>query len=338
MKPCCKILIGCKSSSFFGISPRKLNNHSVVDNLSKLQSKSTRKRRFRSCSSRIVEYIRVIDQDRRAFSVSDPNSGQSRVFAGFNINNSGHGSRRGILVVANVASDFRNHSTSVEANINEKNFERIYVQGGFNVKPLEIDRIETSPNDVVKEEESRVEVNGSNVNVDDLKGLNEPKFEREVSVIEKEAWRLLQDSLVTYCGNPVGTLAAKDPADKQPLNYDQVFIRDFVPSALAFLLKGETEIVKNFLLHTLQLQVRDFSRCWHCLMSVSWPSSSFIFFNIVIIIYCLLIFGLFSASNVSYLIKDSFDFFFLMKLKIRLMVVDTIVNFMLTCFHETALI
>ncbi|KAJ0899692.1 putative six-hairpin glycosidase [Helianthus annuus] len=45
-----------------------------------------------------------------------------------------------------------------------------------------------------------------------------------------------------------------DPADKLPLNYDQVFIRDFVPSALAFLLNGEGEIVKNFLLHTLQLQ------------------------------------------------------------------------------------
>jgi hypothetical protein len=39
------------------------------------------------------------------------------------------------------------------------------------------------------------------------------------------------------------------------LNYDQVFIRDFVPSALAFLMHGETEIVRNFLLHTLQLQV-----------------------------------------------------------------------------------
>ncbi|CAD6203375.1 unnamed protein product [Miscanthus lutarioriparius] len=38
------------------------------------------------------------------------------------------------------------------------------------------------------------------------------------------------------------------------LNYDQVFIRDFVPSAIAFLLKGESDIVKNFLLHTLQLQ------------------------------------------------------------------------------------
>lgn len=31
-------------------------------------------------------------------------------------------------------------------------------------------------------------------------------------------------------------------------------MRDFVPSALAFLMNGEPEIVKNFLLRTLQLQ------------------------------------------------------------------------------------
>ena len=60
---------------------------------------------------------------------------------------------------------------------------------------------------------------------------------------------------MNYCGNPVGTVAANDPTDKQAINYDQVFIRDFVPSALAFLLNGEGEIVKNFLLNTLQLQV-----------------------------------------------------------------------------------
>lgn len=33
-----------------------------------------------------------------------------------------------------------------------------------------------------------------------------------------------------------------------------MFIRDFVPSALAFLMHGETDIVKNFLLKTLRLQ------------------------------------------------------------------------------------
>ncbi|KAL8477658.1 hypothetical protein ACS0TY_029818 [Phlomoides rotata] len=71
---------------------------------------------------------------------------------------------------------------------------------------------------------------------------------------KKEAWRLLRNVVVSYCGSPVGTLAENDPNDKLPLNYDQVFIRDFVPSAFAFLLKGEGEIVRNFLLHTLQLQ------------------------------------------------------------------------------------
>lgn len=34
----------------------------------------------------------------------------------------------------------------------------------------------------------------------------------------------------------------------------QVFVRDFVPSALAFLMNGEPEVVKNFLLKTLRLQ------------------------------------------------------------------------------------
>lgn len=78
---------------------------------------------------------------------------------------------------------------------------------------------------------------------------------REESEAEKEAWRILENAVVRYCGSPVGTVAANDPGDKMPLNYDQVFIRDFVPSALAFLLKGEGDIVRNFLLHTLQLQV-----------------------------------------------------------------------------------
>lgn len=74
------------------------------------------------------------------------------------------------------------------------------------------------------------------------------------SALEKEAWDLLREAVVSYCGEPVGTIAANDPTDPHPLNYDQVFIRDFIPSAIAFLLKGETEIVRNFLLHTLQLQ------------------------------------------------------------------------------------
>ncbi|KAJ0976435.1 hypothetical protein J5N97_018400 [Dioscorea zingiberensis] len=77
--------------------------------------------------------------------------------------------------------------------------------------------------------------------------------EREETDAERDAWALLRKAVVRYCGCPVGTVAAADDGI-EALNYDQVFIRDFVPSALAFLMRGESEIVKNFLLHTLQLQ------------------------------------------------------------------------------------
>jgi len=86
------------------------------------------------------------------------------------------------------------------------------------------------------------------------------KKEKAMSVkadsIEDEAWELLRESIVYYCGHPVGTIAANDPSSTSILNYDQVFIRDFVPSGIAFLLKGEYDIVRNFILHTLQLQVK----------------------------------------------------------------------------------
>ncbi|KAK8542175.1 hypothetical protein V6N12_014778 [Hibiscus sabdariffa] len=75
-----------------------------------------------------------------------------------------------------------------------------------------------------------------------------------VDSFEEEAWELLQASMVYYCGSPVGTIAANDPTNSNVLNYDQVFIRDFIPSGIAFLLKGEYDIVRNFILHTLQLQ------------------------------------------------------------------------------------
>ncbi|KAK3408163.1 hypothetical protein EUGRSUZ_J00457 [Eucalyptus grandis] len=72
--------------------------------------------------------------------------------------------------------------------------------------------------------------------------------------MEDEAWELMRDSIAYYCNNPIGTIAANDPSCPSILNYDQVFIRDFVPSGIAFLLKGEYDIVRNFILHTLQLQ------------------------------------------------------------------------------------
>ncbi|CAA6668408.1 unnamed protein product [Spirodela intermedia] len=69
-----------------------------------------------------------------------------------------------------------------------------------------------------------------------------------------DAWDALRKSMVYFRGQPLGTLAAVDHAAEEVLNYDQVFVRDFVPSALAFLMNGEHDIVQNFLLKTLHLQ------------------------------------------------------------------------------------
>jgi glycogen debranching enzyme len=69
----------------------------------------------------------------------------------------------------------------------------------------------------------------------------------------QRAWRLLEESVVTYRGQPVGTVAAHDP-ETEALNYDQVFTRDFAISAFAFLLDGRPEIVRHFLATAVRLQ------------------------------------------------------------------------------------
>ncbi|CAN1259520.1 Probable alkaline/neutral invertase B [Linum perenne] len=69
----------------------------------------------------------------------------------------------------------------------------------------------------------------------------------------EEAWAALRKSLVLFRGQRVGTIAANDNSEEN-LNYDQVFVRDFIPSGLAYLMNGEPEIVKNFILKTLRLQ------------------------------------------------------------------------------------
>ncbi|MGF1486732.1 MAG: glycoside hydrolase 100 family protein [Prochloraceae cyanobacterium] len=74
----------------------------------------------------------------------------------------------------------------------------------------------------------------------------------------EKAYRLLEESIIYYYDRPVGTLAALDAKDGgAAINYDQCFIRDFIPSALVFLFRGKTEIVRNFLLQTLKLQIKE---------------------------------------------------------------------------------
>lgn len=74
----------------------------------------------------------------------------------------------------------------------------------------------------------------------------------DIKLIEN-AWCELNNSVIEYKGQPVGTIAARDPAS-DTLNYDQCFVRDFAVSALAFLMHGETKIVRNFLTIMVELQ------------------------------------------------------------------------------------
>lgn len=71
--------------------------------------------------------------------------------------------------------------------------------------------------------------------------------------IEQEANRLLEESVIYYQKKPVGAVAATD-SEREALNYDQCFIRDFIPAALVFLIQGKTDIVYNFLIETVSLQ------------------------------------------------------------------------------------
>ena len=72
-----------------------------------------------------------------------------------------------------------------------------------------------------------------------------------------EAWTRLEASVLKFENEPIGTVAAAIDKSTQQFNYGHCFIRDFVPSALAFLTKGQGEIVANFLRQTLKLQISD---------------------------------------------------------------------------------
>ena len=71
-----------------------------------------------------------------------------------------------------------------------------------------------------------------------------------------EAQGLLNASILHYQGKAIGTVAARDQG-VEALNYDQCFIRDFVSSALFFLIDGRADIVQHFLVETLALQNSD---------------------------------------------------------------------------------
>ncbi len=71
----------------------------------------------------------------------------------------------------------------------------------------------------------------------------------------ESAWSILQESIVRIDGRPLGTMAARDGSKEGP-NYNQVFTRDFAVSAMVFLMRGDYEIVRNFLTTMVELQSR----------------------------------------------------------------------------------
>ncbi|KAF7817987.1 alkaline/neutral invertase A, mitochondrial-like [Senna tora] len=237
MKPSCRILGSCRNSSFFGHPPAKYQ-HTLASYSSKFRLSFDRNSHY---SFSRLGFPRITNNESHKVLLGFPpwNFWQWRVSSRcFCLSTTRRGGRVG---------DF---STSVDTCGNDKKFESIYVQKA--VEKKETNEEEKDVNTIVGEKDSsRVEVDCKDVKPENSKGVNNACEETD---LEKEAWKLLRNAVVTYCGSPVGTLAANDPGDMQPLNYDQVFVRDFVPSALAFLLKGEKDIVKNFLLHNLQLQ------------------------------------------------------------------------------------
>ncbi|PIN17615.1 hypothetical protein CDL12_09728 [Handroanthus impetiginosus] len=250
MEACCRILLPCKNTPFLGVHlPKSFRFSSITTNLSNFRRSTNN---FHTYSPRVSGFNTNLSQSQKPNFAPNSTWGQSRIFSS---TSSCNFSKRARYLVASVASSVKNLSTSVETRVNDKNFERIYVQGGLNVKPLVVEKIDLVKN-VVEREDDSVEVRDfeNDVRNESLNKSKNVKVGKEESEVEKEAWRLLRNAVVTYCGSPVGSVAANDPNDKVPLNYDQVFIRDFIPSAFAFLLKGEREIVRNFLLHTLQLQ------------------------------------------------------------------------------------
>ncbi|MCG6954403.1 MAG: glycoside hydrolase 100 family protein [Gemmatimonadetes bacterium] len=67
------------------------------------------------------------------------------------------------------------------------------------------------------------------------------------------AWECLNRARVTLNGRTLGVRASVDDT-REKLNYDHCFVRDFAMCAPAFLLHGESGVVRDFLLTTIRMQ------------------------------------------------------------------------------------
>jgi len=73
------------------------------------------------------------------------------------------------------------------------------------------------------------------------------------SDILADAYRLLDDALITYDGQAVGTVASLDPRAPAE-NYRDCFVRDFVSAGFVMLLEGRADVVRSFLSLILRLR------------------------------------------------------------------------------------
>ena len=96
--------------------------------------------------------------------------------------------------------------------------------------------------------------------------------EKSHEEILAECRELLKEALVYYEGNAVGMKAANDDT-RDELNYGHVFTRDFAVAAIALLLDGEFDIVKNFLGIVAGLQGQDVHMDCYRLSNGMMPAS-----------------------------------------------------------------
>ncbi|KAL7228504.1 hypothetical protein ACSBR2_007263 [Camellia fascicularis] len=72
----------------------------------------------------------------------------------------------------------------------------------------------------VQESKQETEVFTSNGNTPTVEPVKDTLHKVCVDSIEDEAWELLRESMVYYCGSPIGTIAAKDSTNSNVLNYE----------------------------------------------------------------------------------------------------------------------
>ncbi|KAI3496003.1 hypothetical protein L1887_38353 [Cichorium endivia] len=137
MKPLCRrILITYKRSSLFGFQI-PIPNHSSVINLSVSRFKLHGSKGIHTCKSTVLRLEAAIDPKlgfRNVLLKGCPIGGIDRKFS---------------RLVSKVASDYRNHSTSVESHVNDMSWEKFYIKGrlNVNVKPLVIEEVERKDED-----------------------------------------------------------------------------------------------------------------------------------------------------------------------------------------------